>query len=78
MEKIETDQDFLDCAFCKEESICPLCGNIILRELEKQGRLLGLCYVCGTVFWCDTKEIIKKLEGTRDGWGIQALLCTIP
>jgi hypothetical protein len=48
---------------------CPFCGELdFLRGWDDDGRTLALCYFCGTVFYCDTNEIVDVLTDNPSRW----------
>lgn len=44
---------------------CPVCDNVTLREVEKEGILIDVCPSCKGV-WLDRGELEKILQGVRE------------
>lgn len=44
---------------------CPICDDVRLREVEKEGVLIDICPSCKGV-WLDRGELEKLLEGERE------------
>ena len=74
MEKYVADQQQTICDCLIIERSCPLCQNTLLKEWELANRTLGLCFICGMVFWCENGEVIKQLSGNKKAWEREALL----
>ena len=74
MEDYELKLYPITCECCDEEIPCPKCNNIFLRGWAAKERTLALCYDCGSVFWCDSGEIIETMKGNKENWGAKALV----
>lgn len=44
---------------------CPVCDNVSMREVEKEGVLIDICPSCKGV-WLDRGELDKLLQGVRE------------
>ncbi|WP_028559538.1 zf-TFIIB domain-containing protein [Paenibacillus pinihumi] len=44
---------------------CPVCDNVKMREVEKDGILIDICPSCKGV-WLDRGELEKLMEGVRE------------
>lgn len=61
------------CNCCGEAVACPTCTNDRLRGWELKKGSAALCYECGTLFVCDTGEVLSRLDGPKEMWGARAL-----
>ncbi len=64
----------IKCECCERWISCPSCDQKALLRGWKVGyRTVALCYGCGTIFFCDTGEILATCTGPRGAWGARAI-----